>query len=71
MTDCTLCGGYGNRHDPIAHGAEPTWDGRMTHDDIAEIAFSVIQLSHEQGITDPLRLAHAIAFAIKFAESDQ
>jgi hypothetical protein len=19
MTDCALCGGYGNRHDPIAH----------------------------------------------------
>ena len=25
MTACTTCGGYGMRHDPIAHGAEPTW----------------------------------------------
>lgn len=22
MTACLLCGGYGNRHDPIAHDAE-------------------------------------------------
>jgi hypothetical protein len=23
MTGCQTCGGFGNRHDPIAHGEEP------------------------------------------------
>ena len=40
----------------------------MTHDEIAEIVFHTIQAAHEHGITDPLRLAHASAVAIKLAE---
>jgi len=25
MNGCTTCGGFGNRHDPIAHGEAPDW----------------------------------------------
>jgi DnaJ-class molecular chaperone len=25
VTDCRTCGGYGNRHDPIAHGWVTEW----------------------------------------------
>jgi DnaJ-class molecular chaperone len=25
VSGCHTCGGYGMRHDPIAHGTEPTW----------------------------------------------
>lgn len=25
VTACALCGGYGMKHDPIAHDAEPPW----------------------------------------------
>lgn len=25
MNGCQTCGGYGNRHDPVQHGWEPTW----------------------------------------------
>ena len=25
MTGCETCGGYGNRHDPIAHNWAPEW----------------------------------------------
>ena len=25
MTGCQTCGGFGNRHDPVAHDAEPGW----------------------------------------------
>jgi hypothetical protein len=73
MTTCLVCAGYGNRHDPIAHGwvTEPTWDGRMTHDDIAEIAFQTINACHTEGIHDPLRQAHAIAVALLYAEEDR
>ena len=42
----------------------------LSHDDIAEIAFSTILVCQEAGITDPLRMAHAIAFALKMAEED-
>jgi hypothetical protein len=34
MTACTLCGGYGNRHDPIAHGNEPFWPWDEGYDEI-------------------------------------
>lgn len=43
----------------------------MTHDEIAEVAFHVIATAHEQGITDPLRLAHAVAAALKLAEKSE
>jgi DnaJ-class molecular chaperone len=25
VNGCTICGGYGMKHDPIAHDAEPDW----------------------------------------------
>ena len=68
---CQTCGGYGMRHDPIAHDPEPTWDGRMTHDDIAEIAFQTLNACHSEGIHDSLRQAHAIAVALLYAEADR
>jgi len=40
-------------------------------DEIAELAFRTILACRDRGITDPLRMAHAIAVAIKLAEVDQ
>lgn len=61
------CGHRLDRHGPEA--AEREWAGRrMDHDEIAEIAFEVIRTCHERGISDPLRLAHAVAVAVKLAD---
>jgi tryptophan synthase beta subunit len=70
MNGCYTCGGFGGHHDPVAHGHERQSE-RMTHDEIAEIAFSVINACHTEGIHDSLRQAHAIAVALLFAEYDR
>jgi hypothetical protein len=40
----------------------------VTHDEIAEVAFHTIIVCQDGGVTDPLRIAHAIAVALKLAE---
>lgn len=42
----------------------------MSHDEIARVAFAVIVKAREQGIADPLRLAHAIAVGVLLAEDE-
>jgi hypothetical protein len=43
----------------------------MTHDEIAEIVFAVLNQSHSTGIHDTLRQSHAVAVALRLAEADR
>jgi len=71
MNGCQTCGGFGNRHDPIAHGTEWEPAGEMTHDDIAEIVFHTLNQCRIEGIHDTLRQSHAAAVALLLAEADR
>lgn len=42
----------------------------MTHDDIAEVVFAVLNECHSRGIHDTLRQAHAVAVALQLADRD-
>ena len=41
MTGCQTCGGYGDKHDPVAHGAEPDEYDQLWEADLDDIPAAV------------------------------